>query len=89
MRFQSILQDENIPFSNIYGKFYPPKFSLIRTLRLVPCAFRLVDDPFSYGIRFSHIFEIPSIPNEKPSISMENLVFWISIEEPGISNQNF
>ena len=24
-----------------------------------------------YGIRLSHIFEIPSISNEKPSISIE------------------
>ena len=24
-----------------------------------------------YGIRLSHIFDIPSISNEKPSISME------------------
>ena len=86
MRFQSILKDENIHFSNIYGKFYPPKFSLIRTLRLVPCAFRLVHDPFPYGIRFSHIFEIPNIPNEKPSILIgtfgfrsKNLVFPIKI----------
>ena len=28
-----------------------------------------------YGIRLSHTFEIPSISNEKPSISIKNLAF--------------
>ena len=28
-----------------------------------------------YGIRLSHILEIPSISNEKPSISIKNLGF--------------
>ena len=27
--------------------------------------------PLNYGIRLSHIFEIPSISNEKPSISIK------------------
>ena len=34
----------------------------------------------NYGIPLSHIFEFPSISNEKPSISIEIL---------GISNQKF
>ena len=34
-----------------------------------------------YGIRLSHIFEIPSISNEKPSISTE--IPSISIENLG------
>ena len=46
-----------------------------------------------HGIRLSHIFEIPSISNEKPSISIKILYFdqkpWISIEILGTSNQKF
>ena len=44
-----------------------------------------------YGIRLSHIFEIPSIPNEKPieipSISIKKPRILIVIL--GISNQKF
>ena len=36
-----------------------------------------------YGIRLSHIFEIPSNSNEKPSISID--IPSISIEVPSIS----
>ena len=48
----------------------------------------------AYGIRLSHIFEIPSISNEKLSISIEIPSFfdqkpWISIEILGISIQKF
>ena len=38
-----------------------------------------------YGIRLSHIFEIPSISNEKPSISIEKPS--ISIEILSISKK--
>ena len=31
----------------------------------------------SYGIRLSHIFDIPCISNEKPSISIEIPSIWI------------
>ena len=40
-----------------------------------------------YGIRLSHIFEIPSISNENHSISTKTTS--ISIEILGISNQKF
>ena len=47
-----------------------------------------------YGIRLSHIFEIPSISNEKPSILIKILKYfdqepWISIEILGIFNKKF
>ena len=40
------------------------------------------------GIRLSHIFEIPSIPNEKPSIPIEKLGFsYLEFEILGISSK--
>ena len=45
-----------------------------------------------YGIRLSHIFEIPSTSNEKPGISIK-MYFdqkpWISIEILGFSHLEF
>ena len=38
-----------------------------------------------YGIRLSHIFEIPSVSNEKPSISIE--IPSISIENLGFRSK--
>ena len=47
-----------------------------------------------YGIRLSHIFEIPSISNEKPSILIKILKYfdqepWIPIKILGIFNKKF
>ena len=41
------------------------------TMELITQHFQDIYSCHTYGIRLSHIFEIPSISNEKPSISME------------------